>query len=60
MKLMLSDLTGAGLKNIDPLVETVLFIGDMSKEVDVNRIVEVGVARFGAIHHRININLRGL
>ncbi|KIW14271.1 hypothetical protein PV08_07053 [Exophiala spinifera] len=60
-RLVLSDLTGSGLeevsdelKSIEPSVETVLFIGDMSKEVDVNQMVEAGVARFGAIHYCIN------
>ncbi|KIW33410.1 uncharacterized protein PV07_00262 [Cladophialophora immunda] len=60
-RLVLSDLTGSGLeeisnelKNTEPSVETVLFVGDMSKEVDVNQMVEAGVARFGAIHYCIN------
>ncbi|KIW84366.1 hypothetical protein Z517_03616 [Fonsecaea pedrosoi CBS 271.37] len=60
-RLVLSDLPGGGLqevsdelKSIEPSVETVLFVGDMSKEVDVNQMVEAGVARFGAIHYCIN------
>ncbi|KEF62521.1 uncharacterized protein A1O9_00494 [Exophiala aquamarina CBS 119918] len=60
-RLVLSDLAQASLEqvsrelnDIDPTVETVLFIGDMSKEADVNRMVEEGVSKFGAIHYCIN------
>ncbi|KAJ9611626.1 hypothetical protein H2200_004810 [Cladophialophora chaetospira] len=60
-RLVLSDLTRKGLdqisnelKDIDSTVETLLFIGDMSKEADVNQMVEDGVSRFGAIHYCIN------
>ncbi|RVX70236.1 hypothetical protein B0A52_05569 [Exophiala mesophila] len=60
-RLVLSDLTRDGLeqvsqelKDIDNTVEVVLFSGDMSKEADVEQMVEAGVSKFGAIHYCIN------
>ncbi|KAK6376103.1 hypothetical protein LTS17_007354 [Exophiala oligosperma] len=60
-RLVLADLTGSGLeevsdelKSIEASVETVLFVGDMSKEVDVTQMVEAAVTSFGAIHYCIN------
>ncbi|PCG91186.1 Short-chain dehydrogenase/reductase SDR [Penicillium occitanis (nom. inval.)] len=60
-RLVLSDLSKEGLeklshqlKEIDPSVETLLFTGDMSREADVDRMVEEGARKFGAIHYCIN------
>ena len=38
------------LKDIDSSVEALVFAGDMSSEADVNRMVEEGATKFGAIH----------
>lgn len=58
---MLADLNKDGLeavsqelKQIDSAVETQVFVGDMADESDVNRMVEEGVERFGALHYCIN------
>lgn len=58
---MLSDLSKEGLekvseelKEIDSAVRTHLFVGDMSSETDIDRMVEEAVAEFGAIHYCIN------
>ncbi|KAK4941539.1 hypothetical protein LTR10_018558 [Elasticomyces elasticus] len=60
-RLVLSDLSNDGLekvsqelKAVDSNVKTHLFVGDMSKENDVNRMVEEAVEAFGAIHYCIN------
>lgn len=60
-KLVLSDLSRDGLEQVskelketDSNVETLIFIGDMSQEADVDRMVEEGVSRFGTIHYCIN------
>ena len=60
-RLVLADLSKEGLeklsqqlKGIDSNVETLLFVGDMSSEADVDRMVEEGALKFGAIHYCIN------
>lgn len=58
---MLSDLNREGLekvstelKEIDSSVETLLFVGDMTSESDVDRMVEEAVEKFGAFHYCVN------
>lgn len=61
-RLILSDLNGAGLEavtkelkdTVDPKIETCCIQADMSKEEDVERMIEEGVKRFGAIHYCVN------
>ncbi|KAJ9494701.1 hypothetical protein LTR99_001763 [Exophiala xenobiotica] len=60
-RLLLSDLNRAGLekvseelKAIDSQVVTHLFVGDVSREADVNHMIEEAVEAFGAIHYCIN------
>lgn len=42
------------LKQLESTVETVLFVGDMSNEGDVERMVAEVVEKFGAVHYCIN------
>ncbi|KAK7895007.1 hypothetical protein LTR67_005746 [Exophiala xenobiotica] len=60
-RVVLSDLSSEGLekvsrelKEIDPKVESLLIVGDMSSEVDVGRMMEEAVKKFGAVHYCIN------
>lgn len=60
-RLVLADMNKEGLQKvaeelgqIEPEVQTLNFGGDMSSEADVNRMVDEGVSRFGAIHYCIN------
>lgn len=60
-RIVLSDLSQEGLekvsqdlKEIDPKVDSLLVVGDMSSEADVDRMVEEGARKFGAIHYCIN------
>lgn len=60
-RLVLSDLDRAGLESLakelqalDAKVQTVLSVGDMSSEQDVERMVAEGVEKFGGIHYCIN------
>ena|SRR5882757_1663112 len=60
-RLILSDLNKEGLEkvsqelqDIDSNAKTHLFVGDMSNEADVGRMVEEAVEAFGAIHYCIN------
>ena len=60
-RLVLSDLSKEGLENvsrelkeIDSAVQAHPFIGDMSSESDIDRMLEEAVSEFGAIHYCIN------
>ena len=60
-RVILADLNANGLaevarelQSIESKVETLIFVGDMSSEADVNRMVDEGVAKFGAVHYCIN------
>ncbi|KAK5198840.1 hypothetical protein LTR99_007780 [Exophiala xenobiotica] len=60
-RVVLSDLSSEGLekvsrelKEIDSKVESLLIVGDMSSEVDVGRMMEEAVKKFGAVHYCIN------
>jgi NAD(P)-dependent dehydrogenase (short-subunit alcohol dehydrogenase family) len=60
-RVVLADLNENGLAEvarelevIESKVETLVFVGDMSSEADVDRMVDEAVAKFGAIHYCIN------
>lgn len=60
-RLILADLNGEGLetvskelKKLDTEVQTCLVTCDISIEADVQRMVDEGVAAFGAIHYAVN------
>ena len=57
-RLVLADISRGGLdetsrqlKEIEPNVETLLFVGDMSNDGDVEKMVEEAVVTFGAVHY---------
>lgn len=42
------------MKQFDDKIETCLVKADMSKEDDIEKMVEEGVCKFGAIHYCVN------
>jgi NAD(P)-dependent dehydrogenase (short-subunit alcohol dehydrogenase family) len=60
-RLIISDINELGLKvvsaelkSLDPDVQVCIVVANVASETDVNRMVEEGVAAFGAIHYAVN------